>query len=179
MFGPTGVGVLYGKRELLNAMPPWQGGGNVIEEVTFEHTTYRKAPARFEAGTGMLASVVGLGAAVDYLEDLGMDNIRRYEQELLAHATEALGGIAGLRLIGTAVEKVAVLSFVLEGVRTEDMGRFLDREGVAVRAGRHCAHPAMRRFGVPGTVRPSLAFYNTHAEIDIMAAAIVKAKART
>jgi cysteine desulfurase/selenocysteine lyase len=172
LFGPTGVGVLYGKRELLEAMPPWQGGGNMIDQVTFENTTYQQAPAKFEAGTAIIAGAVGLGAAIDYLDELGMDNIARYEHELMAYATEALAGVRGLRPIGTAAEKASVLSFVLDGVRTEDVGRYLDQEGIAVRAGHHCAQPAMRRFGVAGTVRPSLAFYNTPAEIDALTAAL-------
>lgn len=175
LFGPTGIGVLYGKRELLEDMPPWQGGGNMIDQVTFEHTTYQRAPARFEAGTGILAGAIGLGAAIDYLEELGLDNISRYEHELLAHATEGLRRIPGLRLIGTAAHKASVLSFVLDGVRTEDVGRCLDHEGIAVRAGHHCAQPALRRFGLTSTVRPSLAFYNTHAEIDALVAAVRKA----
>ncbi len=177
LYGPTGIGVLYGKREMLEAMPPWQGGGNMIDEVTFEHTTYKPAPAKFEAGTGILAGAIGLSAAIDYLDQLGMENLGRYEDELLAHATAALGEIAGLRLIGTAAERVAVLSFVLEGVRTEDVGRLLDNEGIAVRVGRHCAQPTMRRFGVTSTVRPSLAFYNTHAEIDTLMKVVARARA--
>lgn len=177
LFGPTGIGVLHGKSELLEAMPPWQGGGNMMEEVMFEHTTYRQAPARFEAGTAILAGAIGLGAAIDYVEALGMENIARYDQELLAHAMQALTTIPGLRLIGTAAERIGVLSFILEGVSSEDVGRILDREGIAVRVGRHCAHPTMRRFGVASTVRPSLALYNTHAEIDVLVAAIYKAKA--
>ena len=149
----------------------------MIDQVTFEETTYQPAPAKFEAGTGILAGAVGLGAAIDYLDELGMENIARYEHELLVYGTEALGRIPGVRLIGTAEEKASVMSFVLDGVRTEDMGRYLDHEGIAVRAGHHCAQPTMRRFGVSSTVRPSLAFYNTHAEIDALAAAVRKAKA--
>ena len=179
LYGPTGVGVLYGKRTLLDAMPPWQGGGNMMEEVTFEQTTYRRSPARFEAGTAILAGAIGLGAALDYLDELGMENVRRYEQDLLGHATEALSAIPGLRLVGTAAEKVGVLSFVLEGVRPEDVGRILDQEGIAVRVGRHCAHPTMRRFGVTSTVRPSLALYNTHEEIDALVVAIHRARTGT
>jgi cysteine desulfurase/selenocysteine lyase len=176
LFAPTGIGVLYGKAALLEAMPPWQGGGHMIDQVTFEETTYQPPPDKFEAGTGILAGAVGLGAAIDYLDELGMDNITRYEHELLAYATETLGRIPGLRMIGTAAEKASVLSFVLDGVRSEDVGRFLDQEGIAVRAGHHCAQPTMQRFGIDGTVRPSLAFYNTHAEIDALAAAIRKIK---
>jgi SufS family cysteine desulfurase len=177
LFGPSGIGALYGKKELLESMPPWQGGGNMIEEVTFEQTTYRPPPTKFEAGTGILAGAVGLGAAIDYLDELGLENIARYEHELLAYGTELLGRIPGLRLIGTAADKASVLSFVLDGVPTEDMGRYLDTEGIAVRAGHHCAQPTMKRFGVSGTVRPSLAFYNTCAELDALAAAVGKAKA--
>jgi SufS family cysteine desulfurase len=176
LFGPSGIGVLYGKKELLDSMPPWQGGGNMIDEVTFEHTSYQQAPARFEAGTGILAGAVGLGAAIDYLSELGLENIARYEHELLAHGSELLSRIPGLRLIGTAADKASVMSFTLDGVRTEDVGRFLDGEGIAVRAGHHCAQPTMRRFGVNSTVRPSLAFYNTFAELDALAAAVRKAK---
>jgi cysteine desulfurase/selenocysteine lyase len=175
-FGPTGIGVLYGKHALLEAMPPWQGGGGMIDQVAFDETTYQPPPAKFEAGTGILAGAVGLGAAIDYLDELGMDNIARYEHELLVHGTEALGRIPGLHLIGTAGEKASVLSFVLDGVRTEDVGRYLDQEGIAVRSGHHCAQPTMRRFGVDSTVRPSLAFYNTHAEIDTLASALRKIK---
>ena len=177
MYGPTGVGVLYAKRELLEAMPPWQTGGNVIDQVSFEHTTYKPAPAKFEAGTASLASAIGLGVAVDYLEQLGMDSVNRHERELLSHAIEALGAIPSLRFIGMPAERAGVLSFVLEGVDTEEVGRILDHEGIAVRVGRHCAQPTMRRFGLEGTVRPSFALYNTHAEIDALAAAVRKAKA--
>jgi cysteine desulfurase/selenocysteine lyase len=176
LFGPTGIGVLFGKRAVLEMMPPWQGGGNMIDQVTFEHTTYQHAPARFEAGTGILAGAVGLGAAIEYLDEIGLDNINRYEHELLAHGTEGLAGIPGVCLIGTAADKASVLSFILDGVRTEDMGRYLDHEGIAVRAGHHCAQPTMRRFGVDSTIRPSLAFYNTHEEVDALIAAVSKAR---
>jgi cysteine desulfurase/selenocysteine lyase len=176
LYGPTGVGVLYGKRELLEAMPPWQGGGNMIDEVSFAHTTYKPAPAKFEAGTSSLAPAIGLAAAIDYLEALGMDNLCRYENELVTHATEALAAIRGVRLIGTPAERACLLSFVLEGVDTEEVGRVLDREGIAVRVGRHCAQPTMQRFGLKSTVRPSFAFYNTHAEIDTLAAAVRRAR---
>ena len=172
MFGPSAVGVLYGKKALLDEMPPWQGGGNMIQQVTFEESTFADPPARFEAGTATLAPAVGLGAAVDYLERIGMVNVARYEQDLLAHATEALRSIPGLRLIGTAPEKAGVISFVIDGVEVEEVGRLLDAEGIAVRAGAHCAQPTMDRFGVSGTVRPSLAVYNTHDEIDQLARAV-------
>ncbi len=177
VYGPTGIGVLYGRRELLDEMPPWQGGGNMIDQVSFEQVTYKRAPARFEAGTTILAGAVGLAAALDYLDGLGPEAVRRHEDELLAHATEALAAVPGLRLVGTAAHRVGVLSFVLEGVDTEAMGRFLDHEGIAVRAGRHCAQPTMRRFGVTGTVRPSFALYNTHAEVDVLVEAVGKARA--
>jgi cysteine desulfurase/selenocysteine lyase len=177
VFGPTGIGVVYGKRELLNAMPPWQGGGNMIQDVTFERTLYQGAPARFEAGTGNIADAVGLGAALDYVERIGLETIQRYEHELLVYATQGLQSVPGLRLIGTAPDKAAVLSFVLEGFRSEDVGEALNREGIAVRAGHHCAQPILRRFGLETTVRPSLAFYNTYAEIDALVAALRRIRA--
>jgi cysteine desulfurase / selenocysteine lyase len=172
MFAPTGIGVVYGKTDALENSPPWQGGGNMIQDVTFEKTTYQPPPGRFEAGTGNIADAVGLGAAVDYLERVGMVNISRYEHDLLVYATESLQRIPGLRLIGTAKEKAGVLSFVLDGYRTEDVGAALNRQGIAVRAGHHCAQPILRRFGVESTVRPSLALYNTCEEIDALAAAL-------
>jgi len=168
LFGPTGIGALFGRSELLNAMPPWQGGGNMIEDVTFERSTFQKAPARFEAGTGNIADAVGLGAAIDYIERIGLENIGRYEHQLLEYAVRGLQTVPGLRLIGTARDKASVQSFVLEGYRPEDVGTALNREGIAVRAGHHCAQPAVRRYGVEATVRPSFAFYNTCAEIDRM-----------
>jgi cysteine desulfurase / selenocysteine lyase len=166
VFGPTGIGALYGKRDVLEAMPPWQGGGNMIEDVTFEKTRYHDAPTRFEAGTGNIADAVGLGAAIDYVQRIGIDNINRYEHELLMYAIKGLNSISGLRLIGTAPEKTSVLSFVLEGYQTSEVGDALNREGIAVRSGHHCAQPILRRFGLEATVRPSLAFYNTYEEID-------------
>ncbi|RFC32614.1 MAG: cysteine desulfurase /L-selenocysteine selenide-lyase (L-alanine-forming) [Candidatus Nitrotoga sp. MKT] len=166
VFGPTGIGALYGKREVLEAMPPWQGGGNMIEDVTFEKTRYHDAPTRFEAGTGNIADAVGLGAAIDYVQKIGIDNINRYEHELLVYAIKGLNSIPGLRLIGTAPEKTSVLSFVLKGYQTSEVGDALNREGIAVRSGHHCAQPILRRFGLEATVRPSLAFYNTYEEID-------------
>ncbi len=172
MFAPTGIGVVYGKTVALENSPPWQGGGNMIQDVTFEKTTYQPPPGRFEAGTGNIADAVGLGAAIDYLERVGMVNISRYEHDLLVYATESLQSIPGLRLIGTAKEKAGVLSFVLDGYRTEDVGAALNREGIAVRAGHHCAQPILRRFGVESTVRPSLALYNTCEEIDALAGAL-------
>jgi cysteine desulfurase/selenocysteine lyase len=172
MFAPTGIGVVYGKTDALESSPPWQGGGNMIQDVTFEKTTYQPPPGRFEAGTGNIADAVGLGAAVDYLERVGLVNISRYEHDLLVYATESLQRIPGLRLIGTAKEKAGVLSFVLDGYRTEDVGAALNRQGIAVRAGHHCAQPILRRFGVESTVRPSLALYNTCEEIDALGAAL-------
>ena len=166
IFAPTGIGALYGKADVLEAMPPWQGGGNMIEDVTFEKTRYHAAPAKFEAGTGNIADAVGLGAAIDYVQKLGIDNINRYEHELLVYAMKALASIPGLRLVGTAPDKTSVLSFVLDGYKTNEVGDALNKEGIAVRTGHHCAQPILRRFGLETTVRPSLAFYNTHEEID-------------
>ncbi len=177
LFGPTGIGVVYGRRELLDAMPPWQGGGNMIRDVSFEETTYNDVPAKFEAGTPSIAAAVGLGAAIDYVSRIGLELISRYERELTEYAGEGLSHVPGLRAIGTASDKVGVLSFVLRDKPPEDVGRFLDREGIAVRAGHHCAQPTMRRFGVTGTVRPSLAFYNTCEEIDALIAALHKLQA--
>ncbi|HXW72283.1 MAG TPA: family 2A encapsulin nanocompartment cargo protein cysteine desulfurase [Methylocella sp.] len=172
VFGPTGIGVLYGKPEVLAAMPPWQGGGNMIADVTFEKTTYQAPPVRFEAGTGNIADAVGLGAAIDYVERVGMANIAAYEHELLGYATQALLGVPGLTIIGTAKEKAGVISFVLDECRSEDVGAALDREGIAVRAGHHCAQPILRRFGHETTVRPSLALYNTKEDVDALVVAL-------
>jgi cysteine desulfurase/selenocysteine lyase len=176
VFGPTGVGALYAKSEILEAMPPYQGGGNMISDVTFEQTVYQSPPARFEAGTGNIADAVGLGAALDYVGSLGMNNISRYERRLLTYGTEALLSVPGLRLIGTARDKTSILSFVLEGFTNEDVGKALSQEGIAVRAGHHCAQPILRRFGLESTVRPSLAFYNTFEELDILASVLRKLK---
>lgn len=172
IFGPTGIGAVYIKEKLQEILPPWQGGGNMIRNVTFDETTYADGPARFEAGTPNIADAVGLGAALDYLTRLGMPNIAKCEHDLLQYATERLSSIDGLRLIGTAREKVGVLSFVLKDRRTEEVGRLLDLEGIAVRAGHHCAQPSLRRFGLEATVRPSLALYNTPDEIDRLADAV-------
>jgi cysteine desulfurase/selenocysteine lyase len=172
IFGPTGIGVLYGKAELLEAMQPWQGGGNMIADVTFDKIAYQPAPARFEAGTGNIADAVGLGAALEYLLKIGIDNIARYEHELLVYAMDALRSISGLRLIGTAPAKTSVLSFVLEGHSNQDIGVALNRAGIAVRTGHHCAQPILRRFGLESTVRPSLAFYNTHQEVDLLVSTV-------
>ncbi|MDB9402946.1 family 2A encapsulin nanocompartment cargo protein cysteine desulfurase [Microcystis sp. CS-574] len=172
VFGPTGIGVLYGQEDLLNATVPWQSGGNMIVDVTFERTVYQAAPTRFEAGTGNIADAVGLGTALDYVQQIGLTTIANYEHELLEYATAGLTTIPGLRLIGTAADKAGVLSFVLEGFDVEVIGQALNREGIAVRAGHHCAQPILRRFGLEATVRPSLAFYNTKAEVDALVAAL-------
>jgi cysteine desulfurase/selenocysteine lyase len=176
MVGPTGIGILYGKSKLLNAMPPYQGGGDMIKTVTFEKTTYADLPYKFEAGTPNIAGGIGLGAAVDYLNNIGLNRIAAYEHELLVYGTQALEQIPGLRMIGTAREKAAVLSFVIEGIHPHDIGTVLDRMGIAVRTGHHCAQPVMDRFGVPATTRASLAFYNTTREIDALAAGLRKVK---
>ena len=168
VFGPTGIGVVYGKEDLLNETQPWQGGGNMIVDVTFEHTTYHKAPGRFEAGTGNIADAVGLGAAIDYVNRIGIDLINQYEHYLLVYATRLLKDIPGLKLIGTAPDKASVLSFVFDGFKTEEVGAALNKEGIAVRSGHHCAQPILRRFGLEATVRPSLAFYNTCSDIDVL-----------
>ncbi|MRG45852.1 SufS family cysteine desulfurase [Chitinophaga sp. SYP-B3965] len=178
IFGPTGIGVLYGKEELLNQTQPWQGGGNMISDVTFEHTQFHPAPGRFEAGTGNIADAVGLGAALDYVSKLGIDLINQYEHALLLYGTKLLKEVPGLRLIGTAPEKASVLSFVLEGFKTEEVGAALNKEGIAVRSGHHCAQPILRRFGVESTVRPSLAFYNTCADIDTLVATLLRLQSR-
>ena len=172
VFGPTGIGVVYGKPEILESMPAWQGGGNMIQDVTFEKTVYHGPPQRFEAGTGNIADAVGLGAAIDYLDRVGMPNISRHEHDLLLHATQELVRIPGLRIIGTAPEKAGVLSFVLDGFRTEDVGAFLNKNGIAVRSGHHCAQPILRRFGYESTVRVSLALYNTHEDIERLVTAV-------
>ena len=174
LFGPTGIGVLYGKARHLEAMPPYQGGGDMISLVTFEKTHYNIIPYKFEAGTPHIAGVIGLGAAIDYVSGIGLDAVAAYEGEVLAYATAQLSTIQGLRIIGRAKEKASVLSFVLEGVHPHDIGTVLDREGVAIRAGHHCAMPVMQRFGVPATARASLAFYNTREEVDVMVRAVRK-----
>ncbi|HSD73849.1 MAG TPA: cysteine desulfurase [Steroidobacteraceae bacterium] len=176
MFAPTGVGVLYGRESLLEAMPPWQGGGDMILKVSFEGTTYNALPYKFEAGTPNIAGVVGLGAAIDYLEAIGLERIAEYEHGLLDYATRRLSAVRGLRLIGTALEKAAVISFVLDGIHAHDVGTILDSEGIAIRTGHHCAMPVMDFYHVPATARASLAFYNTTAEVDRLAAALDKAR---
>jgi cysteine desulfurase/selenocysteine lyase len=168
VFGPTGIGALYGKADVLAEMPEWQGGGNMIQDVTFEKTVYHEAPNKFEAGTGNIADAVGLGAALQYVERIGIDNIARYEHELLVYATNAMSQVPGLHLIGTAQDKASVLSFTLDGFKSEEVGAALNQEGIAVRSGHHCAQPILRRFGVETTVRPSLAFYNTTEEVDVL-----------
>jgi cysteine desulfurase/selenocysteine lyase len=172
VFAPTGIGVVYGKSEVLEHTPPWQGGGNMIQDVTFEKTIYQPAPQRFEAGTGNIADAVGLGAAIDYVERVGMENIARHEHELLTYATAELLAIPGLCIIGTAKEKAAVISFVLDGFRNEEIGDYLNRNGIAVRAGHHCAQPILRRFGLESTVRATLALYNTRDDIDALVFAL-------
>jgi cysteine desulfurase/selenocysteine lyase len=172
LFGPTGVGVLYGSAELLEKMPPYQGGGDMISLVTFEKTHYNVLPYKFEAGTPNIAGGIGLGAAIDYLLPLDWCQLAAHEHKLLSYATAALSSIDGLRIIGTAKEKAGVLSFVLDHVHAHDVGTILDQEGVAVRAGHHCAMPVMQRFGVPATTRASFAFYNTIEEIDVLVRAI-------
>jgi len=172
VFAPTGIGVVYGKSEVLDNMPPWQGGGNMIQDVTFEKTLYQPPPQRFEAGTGNIADAVGLGAAIDYLDRVGIANVSRHEHTLLVYATNALQRIPGLHIIGTAKEKAGVLSFVMDGFRTEEIGDYLNRKGIAVRGGHHCAQPILRRFGLESTLRATLALYNTCEEIDALVAAL-------
>jgi len=176
LYGPTGIGVLYGKAQWLEEMPPYQGGGDMINYVTFEKTTYNALPYKFEAGTPHIAGVIGLGAAVDYLNQIGLERAGAYENELLGYATERVRRIPGVRIIGTAREKAGVLSFEIEGIHPHDVGTILDREGVAVRAGHHCAMPVMDRFGVPATTRASFSFYNTPGEVDALVAGIEKVK---
>jgi cysteine desulfurase / selenocysteine lyase len=176
LYGPTGIGILYGKSKLLNAMPPYQGGGDMIRTVTLEKTTYNDLPYKFEAGTPNIAGGIGMGAALDYVTRIGLDKIAAYEHELLVYGTEALERIPGLRLIGTAREKAAVLSFVIDGIHPHDIGTVLDRQGIAVRTGHHCAQPVMDWFHIPATTRASLAFYNTREEIDALVAGLTKVK---
>jgi cysteine desulfurase / selenocysteine lyase len=174
IYGPTGVGVLYGKTALLEAMPPWQGGGDMIRSVTFEKTTYNALPYKFEAGTPNIAGGIAFGAALDYVSGIGLDRIAAHEHDLLAYATEQVSAIDGLRIIGTAREKAGVLSFVLDGAHPHDIGTVLDREGIAIRTGHHCAQPVMDRFGLPATARASFGLYNTRGEVDALVAAIHK-----
>lgn len=176
LYGPTGIGVLYGKAALLEAMPPYQGGGDMISSVTFEKTIYNKLPHKFEAGTPHISGVIGLGAAIAYLNEIGMSAIAAHEHELLIYATRTIGAIPGVKLVGTAREKAGVLSFVMENIHPHDIGTILDQEGIAVRTGHHCAQPVMDRFGIPATARASFALYNTTQEIDALAAGIEKVK---
>ncbi|HXU20771.1 MAG TPA: cysteine desulfurase [Verrucomicrobiae bacterium] len=176
VYGPTGIGVLFGKSALLNAMPPYQGGGDMISSVTFEKTTYNKLPHKFEAGTPDIAGVIGLGAALSYVNGLGIENIAAHEHELLAYATEKVSAIPGVSLIGTAKERAGVISFVVEGVHPHDVGTILDQEGIAIRTGHHCSQPVMERFGIPATARASFAVYNTFEEIDALVRGIGKVR---
>jgi cysteine desulfurase/selenocysteine lyase len=176
VYGPSGVGALYGRLALLEAMPPWQGGGDMILSVTFEKTTYNELPYKFEAGTPNIAGGIGLGAALDWLTALGLDRVAAHEQALLEYGTQALLSVPGVRLVGTARDKAAVLSFVMEGVHPHDIGTVLDYEGVAVRTGHHCAQPVMDRFSIPATARASLAAYNTRAEIDVLVRGLHKVR---
>lgn len=176
IFGPTGIGVLYGKRSLLDAMPPYQGGGDMIRSVTFEETQYNEIPYKFEAGTPNIAGVVGLGAALDYVQGIGLDAIAAHEGDLLNHATQEVSAVPGLRIIGTAKEKASILSFTLEGVHPHDIGTILDHQGVAIRAGHHCAMPLMQRYGISGTARASFALYNTRGNVDALVAGLHKVR---
>jgi len=174
MYGPTGIGVLYGKAELLEAMPPYQGGGDMIASVTFDKTVYNRLPYKFEAGTPNIADTIALGAAIEYLEQLGLEAIERHEHDLLSYATRAVEAIPGVEIIGTAKEKSGVLSFTMDGMHPHDIGTILDREGIAVRTGHHCAQPVMQRFGIPATARASFGFYNMWEEVDALVAGIHK-----
>lgn len=177
LFGPTGIGVLYGKEEILEAMPPYQGGGDMIKSVTFAGTTYNNLPYKFEAGTPAIAEAIGLGAAIDYVNSIGLPNMARHKQGLLAYGTDLLSKMEGVRLIGTAAEKSSVLSFVVDGIHPHDLGTIADEEGVAIRTGHHCTQPVMERFQIPATARASLAFYNTREELEVLAHTIQKAQA--
>jgi cysteine desulfurase/selenocysteine lyase len=176
VYGPTGIGVLYGKRALFESLPPWQGGGAMIENVTFEKTTYRKLPERFEAGTPHISGAIGLGAAIDYLSGLDQEGLRAHEHDVLEYGTRALSAVPGLRIIGTAPRKIGILSFVVEGIHAHDLGTLVDAEGVAIRTGHHCTQPLMARYGVPATARASLGAYNTRGDIDRLVAALLKAQ---
>lgn len=174
MFAPTGIGALYGKQDLLEEMPPWQGGGDMILSVSFAHTQYNELPYKFEAGTPNIAGAIGLGAAIDYMQDLGIANLAQHEHDLLIAATEKLTAIDGVRIIGTAKEKASVLSFMIEGVHPHDVGTIFDQQGVAIRTGHHCAQPVMQFYGIPATARASFAFYNTMEEVDSLVSGIKK-----
>jgi cysteine desulfurase / selenocysteine lyase len=172
IYAPTGIGALYARPEILQEMPPWQGGGSMIADVTFERTQYQQPPAKFEAGTGSIGDAVALGAALDYVSQLGLAAIASYEHQLLEYATQEMSAVPGLRLIGTAPEKASTLTFVLDGYQPEEIGSALDRRAIAVRAGHHCAQPILRHFGLEAAVRPSLAMYNTRAEVDLLVSAL-------
>jgi cysteine desulfurase/selenocysteine lyase len=174
MYAPTGIGALYGKKALLDRMPPWQRGGGMINQVSFDHTTYNPPPYKFEAGTGNIADAIALGAAIDYLSGIGMDRVEEHERELTMYAMERLSQIPGIRMIGTAPNKISVLSFVIDGSSPERIGKYLDYEGIAVRAGHHCAQPVLDKFGLASSVRASLGIYNTREEVDSLANAILK-----
>jgi cysteine desulfurase/selenocysteine lyase len=174
VFAPTGTGAVVAKAELLDELPPWQGGGNMIQDVTFERTVFQPAPARFEAGTGNIADAVGLGAALDWVSRVGIENIGRHEHDLLVYGTERLRRVPGLRLVGTAKEKAGVLSFVLAGHDTHEVSTYLDQQGIAVRGGHHCAQPILRRFGLESTVRASLAPYNLEEDLDALVDALCR-----
>ncbi len=176
MFGPTGTGVLWGREELLDAMPPWQGGGDMILEVSFDKTIYNELPYKFEAGTPNISGVIGLGAAVDYLQGIGMDDIATYEQDLHDYMVAELRAIPGIRLYGEAHHKASVQSFLLDDIHSHDIGTILDHQGIAVRTGHHCAMPVMQRFGIPGTARASLALYNNRDDVDRLVAGLLKAR---
>lgn len=176
IFGPTGIGVLYGKEQILESMPPYQGGGDMIRSVSFQETTYNSLPYKFEAGTPAIAEAIGLGAAIKYVLSIGLEAMHQHKQELLAYGTKALSAVKGLRLIGIAKEKTSILSFVMEGIHPHDLGTIVDEEGVAIRTGHHCTQPVMERFGIPATARASLAFYNTKEEIDVLVKALCRAK---
>ncbi|MEW5974305.1 MAG: cysteine desulfurase [Acidobacteriota bacterium] len=175
-YGPTGIGVLYGKAQLLESMPPYQGGGDMISSVTFDKTVFNRLPHKFEAGTPDIAGVIGLGAAIDYLNEIGMEGIACHDQEMAEYASRRLGSVPGVRLVGTAQEKTAVVSFLMEGVHPHDVGTILDQDGIAVRAGHHCAQPVMDRFGIPATIRASFGIYNTREEVDGLVEALYKVK---
>jgi cysteine desulfurase/selenocysteine lyase len=176
IYGPSGVGVLYGKKALLEAMPPYQGGGDMIRLVTFEKTEYAELPNKFEAGTPSIADVIGLGAALDWLTAIGLDAVAAHEHELLDYATAQLSEIPGLAIMGRARDKAALVAFTMQGIHPHDIGTILDREGVAIRAGHHCAQPVMQRYGVPATARASFAVYNTRDEVDVLVKALWKVK---
>ena len=176
IFGPYGIGVLYGKLELLEAMPPYQGGGSMISEVTFEKTTYASSPQRFEAGTPSIADALGLAAAIDFLNKIGFDQIQSHGEEILKHATTKLSAIKGLKVIGTSANKVPILSFVIDGIHPSDLGSIIDHKGIAIRTGHHCTQPLMKRFGIPATARASFSIYNTLEEVDFLERSLIQAK---